>query len=100
MSAAKHAFVPTSCDTCHEANLNFYLGASSPALQGRPADHLASSNAQMVGGDSGRSCMRMPMAWLTALATAANGGTIGTSPTPTPRDRASARSCERGASAS
>src|SRR6266403_1530927 len=29
MSAAKHAFVPTACDTCHEAGLNFYLGAST-----------------------------------------------------------------------
>ncbi len=36
MSAAKHAFVPTSCDSCHEAGLSFYMGASSPALQGRP----------------------------------------------------------------
>jgi hypothetical protein len=51
MSAAKHAFVPTSCDTCHEAGLSFYLGASTPALQGRPADHLASGNPQQVSGD-------------------------------------------------
>jgi len=51
MSAAKHAFVPTSCDTCHEAGLNFFLGASTPPLQGRPADHLSSSNAQMVSSD-------------------------------------------------
>jgi hypothetical protein len=51
MSAAKHAFVPTSCDTCHEAGLSFYLGASTPALQGRPADHIASGNSQMVSGD-------------------------------------------------
>ena len=48
MSAAKHAFVPTSCDTCHEAGLSFYMGASTPALQGRPADHLASGNPQQV----------------------------------------------------
>jgi hypothetical protein len=41
MSAAKHAFVPTACDTCHEAGLSFYLGASTPALQGRPADHMS-----------------------------------------------------------
>jgi Cytochrome c7 and related cytochrome c len=53
MSAAKHAFVPTSCDTCHEAGLSFYLGASAPALQGRPADHLASGNAQQISGDCG-----------------------------------------------
>jgi len=39
MSAAKHAFVPAACDTCHEAGLTFYMGASTPALQGRPADH-------------------------------------------------------------
>jgi hypothetical protein len=51
MSAAKHAFVPTSCDSCHEAGLNFYLGTSTPALQGRPADHLSSSNPQEVSGD-------------------------------------------------
>jgi|GEM_PF-1339738 len=51
MSATKHAFVPTSCDTCHEAGLNFFLGASTPPLQGRPADHLSSSNAQMVSSD-------------------------------------------------
>ena len=51
MSAAKHAFVPTSCDTCHEAGSSFYMGASSPALQGRPADHLASGNPQQASGD-------------------------------------------------
>jgi hypothetical protein len=51
MSAAKHAFVPTACDTCHEAGLTFYLGASTPALQGRPPDHLTSGNTQMVSGD-------------------------------------------------
>jgi hypothetical protein len=51
MSAAKHAFVPTTCDSCHEAGLNFYLGASTPALQGRPADHLAGGIPQQVSGD-------------------------------------------------
>ena len=51
MSAAKHAFVPTACDTCHEAALSFYLGASTPPLQGRPADHLSSGNPQQVSGD-------------------------------------------------
>ncbi|MDE1922819.1 MAG: hypothetical protein KGI55_05295, partial [Gammaproteobacteria bacterium] len=45
MTQAKHAFVPTTCNTCHEAGLSFYLGAASPALQGRPADH---STGQMV----------------------------------------------------
>jgi predicted CXXCH cytochrome family protein len=51
MSAAKHAFVPTTCDTCHEANLSLYMGASVPALQGRPPDHLTSTNPQEVSGD-------------------------------------------------
>jgi hypothetical protein len=52
MSAAKHAFVPTTCDSCHEAGLSFYLGASSPALQGRPADHMApTGTAQQQTGD-------------------------------------------------
>ena len=44
MTQAKHAFVPTSCDTCHEAGLSFYLGAASPALQGRPADHTTAQH--------------------------------------------------------
>jgi hypothetical protein len=45
MTQAKHAFVPTTCDTCHEAGLSFYMGSASPALQGRPADH---TSGQMV----------------------------------------------------
>ncbi|NNM61480.1 MAG: hypothetical protein HKM03_04865, partial [Steroidobacteraceae bacterium] len=45
MTQATHAFVSTSCDTCHEAGLSFYMGAASPALQGRPADH---SSGQMA----------------------------------------------------
>jgi len=45
MTQANHAFVPTTCDTCHEAGLSFYMGAASPALQGRPADH---TSGQMV----------------------------------------------------
>jgi hypothetical protein len=55
MSAAKHAFVPTTCDTCHEAGLNFYLGASTPALQGRPADHMPPNGTpqQQTGDCSG-----------------------------------------------
>jgi hypothetical protein len=48
MSAAKHAFVPTSCDTCHEAGLNFYPGAALN-LQGRPADHVANGGQQATG---------------------------------------------------
>jgi nitrate/TMAO reductase-like tetraheme cytochrome c subunit len=51
MSATKHAFVPTTCDTCHEAGMTFYLGASTPALQGRPASHLTSTNPQEKTGD-------------------------------------------------
>jgi hypothetical protein len=51
MTAAKHAFVPGTCDLCHEANLSFYLGASTPALQGRPADHQTSTDARQVSGD-------------------------------------------------
>ena len=53
MSAAKHALVPTSCDTCHEAGLSFYLGASTPPLQGRPADHTAAGGQQATGDCSG-----------------------------------------------
>ena len=43
MTQAKHAFVPAACDTCHEKGLSFYLGAASPGLQGRPADHTSGS---------------------------------------------------------
>jgi hypothetical protein len=51
MSAAKHAFVPTTCDTCHEAGLNFYPGAAL-ALQGRPATHVSNPNpASQATGD-------------------------------------------------
>jgi hypothetical protein len=53
MSAAKHSFVPTSCDTCHEAGLSFYLGTSTPPLQGRPADHVAAGGQQSTGDCSG-----------------------------------------------
>ncbi len=42
----------------------------------------ASIAARSFGGEIGRSCMRTPIASQTALATAASGGTIGTSPTP------------------
>src|SRR5262249_45216312 len=45
MTAAKHSFVPTSCNTCHEAGLAFYMGSANPVLQGRPADH---TSGQMV----------------------------------------------------
>jgi len=55
MSAAKHAFVPTTCDTCHEAGLSFYMGASTPALQGRPANHMSPTGTpqQQTGDCSG-----------------------------------------------
>jgi hypothetical protein len=53
MSAAKHAFVPTSCNSCHEANLNFYMGASTPALQGRPASHTSAGGQEATGDCSG-----------------------------------------------
>jgi hypothetical protein len=52
MSAAKHAFVPTACDTCHEAGLNFYPGAALN-LQGRPADHVSNGGQQATGDCSG-----------------------------------------------
>jgi hypothetical protein len=45
MTAAKHAFVPGACNTCHEAGLSFYMGGANPSLQGRPADH---TTGQMV----------------------------------------------------
>ncbi len=56
MSAAKHAFVATTCDTCHDTGANYYLGASTPALQTRPTsgayDHVHSpSLPQMTTGD-------------------------------------------------
>jgi nitrate/TMAO reductase-like tetraheme cytochrome c subunit len=51
MTQAKHAFVPTTCDTCHEKGLSFYMGAASPALQGRPADHT--SGTMLTGDCSG-----------------------------------------------
>src|SRR5204862_7773056 len=42
----------------------------------------ASSASRRFGGDIGRLRIRMPVASAIALATAAIGGTIGTSPTP------------------
>ena len=45
MTQARHAFVTTNCVTCHEKGLSFYMGAASPALQGRPADHTSASMA-------------------------------------------------------
>ncbi len=41
MTQATHAFVTTTCNTCHETGVSFYMGAASPGLQGRPADHTS-----------------------------------------------------------
>jgi nitrate/TMAO reductase-like tetraheme cytochrome c subunit len=43
MTQAKHSFVPTSCNTCHEKGLSFYMGGANPGLQGRPADHTSAA---------------------------------------------------------
>ncbi len=51
-------------------------GAHAPPF---PPLSMASSTR---GGDSGSSVIRMPMAWLTALPTAARGATMGVSPQP------------------
>src|SRR5579871_4631445 len=53
MTQAKHAFVPSSCNTCHEAGLSLYMGSASPALQGRPADH---TSAQMAAPNDCSGC--------------------------------------------
>src|SRR5258706_502846 len=41
MTQAKHAFVTTTCITCHEKGKSFYMGTATPALQLRPADHTS-----------------------------------------------------------
>jgi len=50
MTAATHAFVSTTCDACHDTGRKFYTGSGTP-LQTRPADHIASGDANMVSGD-------------------------------------------------
>ena len=50
MSAAKHAFVATTCDTCHDTGKSFYVGSGTP-LQLRPADHVSSADPRMASGD-------------------------------------------------
>ncbi len=50
MSAAKHGFVSTTCDTCHDIGKSFYTGSGTP-LQLRPANHIASGDPRMVSGD-------------------------------------------------
>ncbi|HEX3397443.1 MAG TPA: cytochrome c3 family protein [Steroidobacteraceae bacterium] len=50
MSAAKHAYVSGSCDTCHDTGKNFYVGTATP-LQLRPTDHMTATDPQLVSGD-------------------------------------------------
>ena len=50
MSAAKHAFVSGTCDTCHDTGKSFYVGSGTP-LQLRPADHLTSADPRMATSD-------------------------------------------------
>ena len=50
MSAAKHAFVSTTCDTCHDTGKSFYVGSGTP-LQLRPADHVNSTDPRMATSD-------------------------------------------------
>jgi hypothetical protein len=52
MSQATHAFVTTTCSTCHgTATVSFYMGAANPKLQLRPADHT--SGTMLTGDCSG-----------------------------------------------
>jgi hypothetical protein len=51
MTQATHASVSTTCNTCHEKGLSFYMGAANPGLQGRPADHTSGT---MATGDCGQ----------------------------------------------
>jgi len=51
MTQATHAFVSTTCKTCHgTATVAFYMGAANPKLQLRPADHTSGT---MLTGDCG-----------------------------------------------
>ena len=50
MNAAKHAFVSTACDTCHEAGRSYYTGSGTP-LQLRPADHMNGADPRMATSD-------------------------------------------------
>src|ERR1700730_4229733 len=50
MSAAKHAFVSTTCIVCHDTGKSFYTGSGTP-LQLRPADHVSSTDPGMKSGD-------------------------------------------------
>ncbi len=51
MSAAKHAFVPTACDTCHEAGLSFYMGASTPRCRAAPRITCSERQSAAESGD-------------------------------------------------
>ncbi|HWY95316.1 MAG TPA: hypothetical protein VNX69_09005, partial [Steroidobacteraceae bacterium] len=53
MTQGTHAFVVTTCVTCHESGRSFYLGAANPGLQGRPADH---TSGQMVAPNDCNLC--------------------------------------------
>jgi hypothetical protein len=55
---------------------------SAKARGSAHATPSASIPSSTRGGESGSSVKRTPVAWRMALATAASGGTIGTSPTP------------------
>jgi hypothetical protein len=50
MNAAKHAFVSSTCDTCHDTGKSFYVGRGT-ALQLRPADHVNSADPRMATSD-------------------------------------------------
>ena len=69
----------------HPARVLGEAGRQDDPRQGAQAPPLApplSIASKSLGGDIGRSVMRMPVAFSIALATAAMGGTIGVSPTP------------------
>jgi hypothetical protein len=52
MTQATHAFVATTCNTCHgTATVAFTMGAANPKLQLRPSDH--SSGTMLTGDCSG-----------------------------------------------
>ncbi len=48
MSAAKHAFVPTTCDTCHDTGRNFYIGLRH-SLAASPGDSCLGAQPAQPG---------------------------------------------------
>ncbi|MDP9013480.1 MAG: hypothetical protein M3O41_12650, partial [Pseudomonadota bacterium] len=54
MSAAKHAYVPTTCNKCHNTGANFYVGGGTP-LQTRPTsgiyNHIGTANPLQATAD-------------------------------------------------